>query len=160
MVSVSFSLSFHANICISTNAYIQNNYTTITIGISKQSKRASENEHPQEAEGPSIARVYPKYLKLRSRIYDTYVPACVSYDTQLRSNWISTDIVQRVGLKTSKPTQVVQAISQGRVLRSTGQCVSLSHSKAQSTQPSQQEFYVMENAPFDLLFGLGGDGRS
>jgi hypothetical protein len=91
-------------------------------------------------------------IRLRSRTDGTHGPANVMYDATIDTNWISTDIVKRFGLKTYQIEHPVYAILKGQVLESTGECAKLSYSKVQPSR--RQVFHVMERAPFDLLVGV------
>ena len=72
---------------------------------------------------------------------------------EVKDNWISLRVVNRLVLKSQPHTSAKEAVFDGAPLTSTGRFVEFTCSEKQRRQDFRYRFYIAKHPDFDILFG-------
>ena len=91
-------------------------------------------------------------MEIYSKIKEKWLPIVAILDTGTDDNWISQDLVDRLGLNIKNGQQISAVDFSGQTINST-KIVHATWLSINSRQTRHTGFYVTRDAPIDLLFG-------
>lgn len=78
---------------------------------------------------------------------------CAQVWPEIEYNWIDRRIVRRLHLKSRQDDMLMEGEFEGKRFQSTGKIVDLVCAQETTNKPPRHRFYIVKDAPFDMLFG-------
>jgi len=100
-----------------------------------------------------LATSPPQYVSFYSDASDRPKNVLATYRLDMKDNWISLRVVNRLNLTSRQYAPVKEAVFDGKPLTSTGQFVEFTCCEKQSRKGIRCRFYIAKHPDFDILFG-------